>query len=109
MWISDVSVSYVSLQRSELVAEADARIEGVGLVAGNESAVNDNGSSIPCRIGLKEAVGETALYLRPHHTCVEVHVLRKAPIDDQRDCIQRSLAARRAGVGAVTAHVLTAA
>src|ERR1700694_417158 len=107
MWISDVSVSYVPLltQPSELVAHTNARVEVVGLVAANQSAANYNGSSVARRICLQEAVSQTALHLRPHHTCEQVDVLRKAPIDDQGDRIQRSAAARRAGIGASTRRI----
>src|SRR3981189_1975262 len=110
MWISDVSALYVlSLtQPSELVAHTNAGIEVICFVAADEGtgwAANQNGSSVARRVCLQEAVSQTTLDLRPHHTCEQVDVLGKAPIDDQGDRIQRSTAASRAGVGASTRRI----
>src|SRR6202035_3525773 len=81
-----VTLYQVNRFRSELVAHTDARIEGICLVGADCSIEG----SVRGRIGLKEAVSQTVLHLRPHHACVEIDVPCKAPIDHQRNRIQRS-------------------
>src|SRR3984957_3633890 len=106
MWLLDVSARVVT-PSSKLVAQTNA-----GIVVGRLVAGIGQGNSLGVDRGTDKAVRKTALHLRPHHAGVHVHMLGKAPVEDQRDRVQRAGAARgdrrRAagsrGVGTVTDH-----
>src|SRR3984957_21322473 len=77
---------HVLLSRSELVAETDA-----GVVVGRlVSACSAKGSTGVGNGGTDEAVGEAALDLRVHYSGIQIDVLGEAPINHDRDCIQRA-------------------
>ncbi len=80
-----LSVLFRVTPPSELVAETDTGIEGRGLVGAER--VGDVGVA---GRGCGKAVSQTVLHLRPHHTGVHVDVPGKAPIDHQRDSVQRA-------------------
>src|SRR5580692_3903434 len=70
---------------SELVTKADAGIVRRGFVAAPSLGDTSNVS-----VRLEEAARETVLRLRPHHAGVHVHVPGEAPIDHERDGIDRA-------------------
>src|SRR3984957_4245100 len=79
------------LSGSELVAKADARID----IRGSVARIGVRGAGRASDVGAEEAVGQTVVDLRPHHAGIHVYVLGKAPIENQRDGVQRARAARR--------------
>src|SRR5487761_2639953 len=92
-----MSLPFHFIRSSELVAQTNTRVVCGCLVAGcsRQSA------------GKQESAGETVLHLRPHDTGIGIEVLRKAPIGNEGNRIQRSAAA--AGHNGVTATCRIAA
>src|SRR5579863_1409938 len=78
---------------SELVTKTDGRIVRRGLVAAGR--VDTAGGRA---VRLQEAVRQTVLRLRPHHTGVHVHVPGEAPIERKRHSIDRAGALGGAGI-----------
>jgi hypothetical protein len=80
-----MSLPVVVTPSSKLVAEANAGIVGRRLVAAGRIDATGIGT-----VRQQEAARETVLSLRPHHASKQVHVPGKAPIDRERDSIDRA-------------------
>src|ERR1700733_10242338 len=86
---------------SELVTKADAGIVRRGFVGALTRGQSRAGGSAVCQ---QEAARQAVLRLRPHHAGVHVHVPGEAPIDHERNGVDRAGALRGARIGTTGIH-----
>src|ERR1700678_1551807 len=79
----------LAIPPSELITETNAGIEGRGVVAA--SRIDRAGIRF---VRQQEAAREAVVDLRPHHAGEGVHVPGEAPIENQRDRVERAGALR---------------